>query len=108
MNKTYDFSNDFTSNNGIYDAFYAEIAAPALSRGNAARAALEKAQKLHKIITGATAKRLAKVTGATLSILGVVGIAGGIQHGRISLLGGIAVAALCLCLEYACLKSVEK
>lgn len=108
MNKTYEFSNEFVSNNGIYDAFYAEIAAPALSRRNAARALFEKAIKLQKALTGATAKRLARVTGATLSILGIVGIAGGIQQGRISLLGGAAIALLCLCAEYACLRNIEK
>ena len=38
----------------------------------------------------------------------VIGIAGGIQQNRISLLGGLAVAAILLAAEFVCLKSFEK
>ena len=63
--------------------------------------------KIYKSLTGTTAKRLAKVSLATISLLGLIGIGGGIQQGRISLMGGLLVAALCLGLEYICLKNVD-
>ena len=108
MNKVYDVSRDVCSDSGIYDAFYTQIAAPALERKNAFDKWILKAKSIYQMLTGATAKRLAKVTGATLSLLGVIGIAGGIQQNRISLLGGLAVAAILLAAEFVCLKSFEK
>lgn len=105
MNKTYDISRDICSNTGIYDAFYAQIAEPAFERKNAAYSCVKS---ICKALTGTTARRLAKVTGATLSLLGLVGIAGGIQQNRISILGGIMVAAILLGVEFVCLKSFER
>ena len=108
MNKAYEISGNIRSSNGIYDAFYAEIVTPALARKNDEFGLVAKLKKLHKALTGAVAKRLVTVAGATLSILGIVGIAGGIQHGTVSLLGGILVAGICLGTEFLCLKSLEK
>ena len=108
MNKTYEISDVVRSNNGIYEAFYAEVVAPSFARKNTSLVAVERLKKLYQILTGAVAKRLTAICGATLSILGIVGVAGGIQHGNISLLGGFFVAALCLGAEYLCLKSLEK
>ena len=108
MNKTYEISSNIHSNNGIYDAFYAEVVAPSFARKSTGFDALQKLEKLHRILTGAVARRLATVTGAALSILGIIGVAGGIQHGRISLAGGLLVAAICLGTEYLCLKSLER
>ncbi len=108
MNKAYDVSRNVYSNTGIYDAFYTQIAAPAFERKNRAYKWLEGIKSIHQTLTGATAKRLAKVAGATVSLIGIVGIAGGIQQNRISLLGGLAVAALLLAAEFVCLKGFEK
>ncbi len=108
MNKTYEISNKFDSNNGIYEAFYAEVVAPAYSAPKALGGISEKVKKLCKILTSATAKRLAMTAMVALSLLGIVGIAGGIQHGNVSLLGGLAIAALCVGVEYYCLKKIGK
>ena len=104
MNKTYDVSNRFDSNKGIYDAFYEEIVSPAFSSRNITKTLLEKLVNLHAILCGATAKRLARVTGVACALLGIVGVAGGIQYGRISLLGGVAISLALLGIEYLCLK----
>jgi len=108
MNKAYDVSRDVCSNTGIYDAFYAQIAAPVFERRNTFYKWLNRAKSICQAFTGATAKRLARVTGATLSLIGIMGIAGGIQQNRISLLGGLAVAAILLAVEFICLRNVEK
>ncbi len=108
MNKTYDIPNNIYSNTGIYDAFYTQIAAPAFEKKNRAYKWMEGIKSTYQVITGATARRLAKVTGATVSLIGIIGIAGGIQQNRISLLGGLAVAAILLATEFICLKGFEK
>ena len=108
MNKVYDISENVYSNKGIYEAFYAEIVAPSLSREKAAYSWFKKLLKLRQILTCSVARRLLKVAGTTISILGIVGVAGGIQQGKISLLGGITVAAVCLGVEYLCLRSLER
>ena len=108
MNKTYDIPNNIYSNTGIYDAFYAQIAVPAFERKNRAYKWVESIKSIHRALSCATAKRLAKVTGAALSVLGLVGIAGGIQQNRISLFGGLAVGVILLASEFICLKSLEK
>ena len=104
MNKTYDVSNRFDSNKGIYDAFYAEIVSPAFSDRNFAKKLLERIGNLRTALCGTTAKRLARVTGVACALLGIVGVAGGIQYGEISLLGGVAVTLALLGIEYLCLK----
>ncbi len=108
MNKTYDIPREICSNTGIYDAFYAQIAAPAFERKNTSYKWINRVKFIYQALTGATAKRLAKVTGATMSLLGIIGIAGSIQQNRISLLGGIAIAAILLATEFVCLKNLEK
>ena len=108
MNKTYDVSERFHSNNGIYDAFYAEVVAPAYRMRKAGESVTAGLAKFRKILIGATAKRLAKVSGVALSLLGIVGAAGGIQSGKLSLLGGLTVTAILLGVEYLCLKSIGK
>ena len=108
MNKTYELSDRIHSNNGIYEAFYAEVVTPAFSRKSSVIGVVASLKKLWQILTGAAAKRLATVTVAILSILGIVGIAGSIQHEKISLFGGISIAVICLCIEHFCLKSLEK
>ncbi len=106
MNNTYEISNNFDSNSGIYEAFYEEVVIPAYSTPKTLCNISEKAKKLYKILTGAATKRLAMTAAAALSLLGVVGVAGGIQHGNISLLGGLAIAAFCVSVEYCCLKKI--
>ena len=108
MNKTYEISKNIHSNNGIYEAFYAEVVAPSFAHRSNSFDVLQKLEKLHRILTGTVVKRLATVTGAALSILGIIGVAGGIQYGKISLLGGLFAAAICLGTEYLCLKKLEK
>ncbi len=56
-------------------------------------------------LTSANAKRWAKVIGFTLSFFALLGIAGAIEFGKISLLGGVALACLTLGAEYLCLRS---
>lgn len=104
MNKTFDVHHGFDSDNGIYNAFYADVVAPAFSRKNRTSNLLKSVTKFHKAVTGVTAKRLTKVTLTTVSLLGLIGIAGGIQHGQVSLFWGILIALLCLGVEYLCLK----
>ncbi len=108
MNNTYEILSRSDSNNGIYDAFYAEVVVPTFSGSKARFGFTEKARKLCKAITSVTAKRLAKTAAVALSLLGIVGIAGGIQHGNVSLLGGLAAALVCLAVEYYCLKDIGK
>ena len=107
MNKVYEIYSHHNSDNGIYEAFYKEVVAPTLSNKNMAIELSEELKKLQKTLTGAVTKRLAIVTGAALSIIGIVGVAGSIQHERISLPLGITIAALCLGAEFLCLKMLE-
>lgn len=108
MNKTYDFNGNINSNSGIYEAFYAEVVTPALRDREALRRGVGMVQKIRSALAGATAKRLAIVGGVVGSLMGIVGIAGGIQHGKISVLGGLCVAAAFVAVEYLCLKRLEK
>ena len=91
MNKAYEFSSQFDSNNGIYDAFYAEVVSPAYSVPKALGSISEKVKKLYKALTSAVAKRLALTAATALSLLGIVGIAGGVI-----VLGGAAVVTVVL------------
>lgn len=108
MNKTYDINSNIHSNNGIYKAFYDEMVAPSLRGRETLRRGLIALKKLRAVLVGATAKRLTVVGGVVGSLMGIVGLAGGIQHGKISILGGLLLAASFVAIEYACLKWLEK
>ena len=104
MNKTYEFNSEINSNNGIYEAFYQEFVAQRTPAENSLLKLANSVKKPCSALTSATAKRLAKVSGVALSLIGIVGIAGGIQQNRISLIGGLVATAAFLALEYFCLK----
>ena len=104
MNKTYEFNGKINSNNGIYEAFYQEFVAQRTPAENNLLKLMNSAKKVCAALTSATAKRLARVSGVVLSLIGIVGLAGGIQQNRISLIGGLIATAAFLALEYLCLR----
>ena len=108
MNKAYDINSEVCSNSGIYEAFYDEMVAPSLRGHETLHRGLIALKKLRTALVGATAKRLTIVGGVVGSLMGIVGLAGGIQHGKISILGGLLLAGSFVAIEYACLKWLEK
>lgn len=104
MNKTYTNNDNFISNNGIYDALYGNSPFEARKRGNRLDALLCKLIALMQILTGATARRLARVSGVVLSLVAIVGIVGAMETGRLPLWSGILLSVLFLGIEYLCLR----
>ena len=104
MNRSYTENKHFSSDCGIYEAFYAEIAEPALARKNRVDALLSRLLAIWQILTGATARRLAKVTVFTLCLVGTVGVVGAMELGRLSLSSGLFLSAAMLAIQCLCFK----
>ena len=61
-----------------------------------------------QILSGATARRLARVSGVVLSLIGILGIAGAMEAGRLSLWVGLLLSALLIGVECLCLRPARK
>ena len=108
MNRSYTKNDTFVSNNGIYDALYEDGAIGEKRLEKWLDNALCKLIALLQILTGATARRLARVCGVVVSLIGMIGVAGAIETGRLSLVGGLLLAGLFVAAEYACLRPTRR
>ncbi len=104
MNRSYTENSKFDSKRGIYDAFYAEIAEPALRGQMRLDRVLGRLLAILRILTGETARRVARVACFTLSLIGTIGAVGAMEIGRISLPAGIALSASLLLVQYLCIR----
>lgn len=105
MNKEYTVQPAFHSDNGIYDAFYAEIRKPRLAFQDAARARLVRL--LHALLAALfskTVRRMARVCLTIAGLLGAVGAAGALEAGRLSPLACLLTAGVCLLLTYLAIR----
>ena len=104
MNRSYTNDQQFDSINGIDKLFYAE--AP-VSSGRLKRAAeflFCKLLLLWQTLTGAAAKRVARVCAVTLSLVGIIGTAGAMETGGLSLPAGLTVCMCLVAVEFFCLR----
>ena len=108
MNRSYTENDQFISNSGIYAQLYGEAEFDKKSIRSKLNVLLFKLYSLIEILVGATALRLYKVAGAALSLIGIIGIAGAIETGRLSIVAGLFLCALLLGVEYVCLRPAKK
>lgn len=108
MNRTYTTSEQFDSINGIYELFYTESKAVPGRLKRIADFLLCRLLLLWKALTCTTAKRLARVSAVTLSLVGIIGTAGAIEAGGLSLPAGLAVCMLFLAIEFFCLRGKKR
>ncbi len=104
MNRSYTENEHFNSNCGIYESFYTEIAEPALAGQNRVDALLCKLLALWQILTGTTARRIARVTVFALCMIGTIGVVGAMELGRISLTAGLLLTVALLSVQCLCFK----
>ncbi len=108
MNRSFTENDQFISNNGIYSQLYGGLGIEQKKAWSAFNSLLLKLFSLFEILTGATAIRLYKVAGVVFSLIGIIGIAGAIETGRLSISAGLGVCALLLAVEYLCLRPAKK
>ena len=108
MNRSYTKNDAFVSNNGIYDALYGDGAFQEKRLEKWLDGALCKLIALMQILTGATARRLARVCGVVVSLIGIIGVAGAIETGRLSIPFGLLLAGLFVATEYFCLRPTRR
>lgn len=109
MNREYANSASCHSNSGIYEAFYAEIGRPRQSILYGLRARLVMLLRaLFTVLAGATARRVARVACATGAMVGLVGVAGALETGRISPVACLLLAAVLLLAAYLCMRPRRK
>lgn len=101
MDRQYAISSGFHSNSGIYEAFYAEVKS---TRGDAFSATTARLFAwLHAclaVLCSAKTCRILRAVCATASLIGLVGVAGGLEAGKLSPVACLLLAALLLLAVY--------
>ena len=60
---------------------------------------------LWQVLTGAAVRRIARAGGVVCSLIGMLGVAGAMERGTVSLMGGLAACAVLLGIEFLCLRT---
>lgn len=101
MDRQYAILADYHSNNGIYEAFYAEIKSTRRGAFSAAFARLFLwLRTCLAILCSAKTGRILRAACATASLVGLVGIAGGLETGKLSPVACLVLAAVLLLAVY--------
>lgn len=109
MNREYANPASRHSDNGIYEAFYAEIGKPRQSILYGLRARLAMLLRaLFTVLAGAKVRRVARVACATGAMVGLVGVAGALEAGRISPVACLLLAAVLLLVAYLSMRPRRK
>ncbi|HBF15029.1 MAG TPA: hypothetical protein DDW30_04995 [Clostridiales bacterium] len=103
-----DFANTY-SNNGIYEAFYAELGKPRQSRLLGLRARLVGLLRaVVAFLCAARVRRVARVGCVTVALLGAVGAAGALETGKLSPVACLLLAAGFLAVAYLALRPARR
>ena len=108
MNNFYTNDQQFDSINGIYKLFYTESQTAPGRLKRTAKVLLCKLLLLWQTLTGAAAKRAARVCAVTLSLVGIIGTAGAMETGGLSLPAGLTICILLLAVEFFCLRGGKR
>jgi hypothetical protein len=103
MNRSCADFEQYYSKIGIMPILSAEASAPIITDKKAGFCVSRAASALRRL-TSSAVRRWAKVAGFAISLVALLGIAGAIEFGKISLFGGVALSALTLGIEYLCLR----
>lgn len=105
MDRQYAIPSRFHSNNGIYEAFYAEIKSTNRGAFSAAAAGLFAwLRACLAALCSAKTCRILRTVCATASLIGLVGVAGGLETGKLSPAACLLLAALLLLAVYLSVK----
>ena len=109
MNREYANPASCRSDNGIYEAFYAEIGKPRQSVPDLLRARFTAwLRALFAFLLAERTVRVARVFCATGAMVGLTGIAGALEAGRISPIVCLLLAAVLLLTAYLALRPRRK
>ena len=108
MNRYIDSSARYSSDNGIFEAYFTESVSTASPLKRWLDSCLALLLQLIKAVTGATACRLYRVFGVAASLIGFVGVIGAMQSGTVGLGMGLLIGAVLIGIEYLCLRSKRR
>ena len=103
MNTYFENNRDFNSNSRIFEAYFTEAVKPAGAFQKSLDSLLCFLSALLRILTGATVRRIAKVSVVALSLVGFIGVIGAIERGSLGIGIGLLLGAMLLGIEYLCL-----
>ena len=104
MNTYFEKNGNFNSNSRIFEAYFTETVKTAGTLEKSLDSLLCFLSVLLRILTGATVRRIAKVSAVALSLVGFIGVIGAIEHGSLSIGMGLLLGAVLLGIEYLCLR----
>ena len=109
MNRECTSLNYFNSDNGIYEAFYAEIGKSHTSILLGMRARLVTVLRaILAFFTAAKVRRIARVGFATVALIGIAGVAGALEAGNISPLLCLGLCAVLLAVAYFAIRPAKQ
>lgn len=104
MNTYFEKNENFSSNSRIFEAYFTEAVKPAGTFQKCLDSMLYLLSALLRILTGATVRRIAKVSAVALSLVGFIGVIGAIERGSLGIGMGLLLGAILLGIEYLCLR----
>ncbi len=108
MNAYYDKNEQFISNNRTYDAYFTESAKSASARQYASDILLSILFSLLRFLSGARVRCIVRVCAVAVSLVGFIGVIGAVEHGTLSMLGGVLLGGIFMGIEYLALRPTKK
>ena len=108
MNAYFDKNRNFNSNNRTYNSYFETQAKPAIRLRTVLEALLTGLLALLSILCGARARVLIRVTAVAIAFVGFIGVIGAVEHGSLTMLGGVLIGSLLIGLEYLALRGSKK
>lgn len=104
MNRYMQSESKFNSNNDIFDLYFQGRKRTQATWKKAADALLCVLAAFLSFFSDARVIRVVRTVSVALCLVGLIGIVGAMEHGTLSLLGGLSVSALLLAVEAVCLR----
>lgn len=104
MNAYYNKNEAFDSNKRIIEAYFGESLKTAGTGQKVLDALFSWLSVFLRVLTCATARRIAKATAVAVTLVGFVGVIGAMERGVLGLGLGLAIGTILLGIEYLCLR----
>lgn len=108
MNAYFEKNEKKISNNRIYNSYFQTEAKAHLGVRTLLNAALALLLSLLTRLSSTRARVFIRVTSVALSLVGFIGVIGAVEHGSLTMLGGLLIGAILIGVEYLALRGSKK
>ena len=108
MNAYYEKNENNISNNRIYNSYFQTEAKNELSGRMLLNSIFAALVSLLSLLSSARVRTIVRVCTVALSLVGFVGVIGAVEHGSLTMLGGLLIGIALIGVEYLALRGKRK